>query len=132
MNKDAITATIELIERDQALSFNMGHYLEVNTCGTSCCLAGYANIAKFGSEKAIPHNREDRWGNGETWVDHYLHAKEYFGLTEDQADALFIPNDNAIETQDKDIGIRVLKTFRDTGEVVWDELVPYVAPPEED
>lgn len=123
MNIDNINKTIALIEENNEIQFNMFQYVEVNTCGTAACLAGFANIAQYGDEKSIPASGQ-RW-DGSFWTDHFAIARDWLELTEDEADQLFIPNETALRVTDRDIGLKVLKTFRDTGEVIWDELIPH-------
>ena len=126
MNIDNINKTIQRIKDDQSVSFYMGDYIlndaviQGNHCGTACCLAGYATLAEFGTEANIPLN--GRHYDGEGYVDHFEHAKAYFGIDENTADALFIPHIGHINNTNKEDAIKVLEALRDTGEVIWNEI----------
>lgn len=111
MNIEAIDATIDAIRRQHEFNvkFDMHNFYD-DHCGTSCCLAGFAFIAK---KQAAP-----------VWEDESnipSVARKFLGLTEDQAHSLFYPSSAGRHTcyaspQD---GIAVLENLKATGKPDW-------------
>ena len=132
MNIDNINKTIQRIKDDQTIAFFMGDWVDSfedfatleNECGTACCLAGYAAVTEHGSVDSIPHNasyHDD--GKDIGYTDYLKMAQDYFGISENTAIQLFIPDIGGHFFQtDKAIGIQVLEHLRDTGEVLWSKL----------
>lgn len=117
INKDAINATIEVMRNTQDFQFDMGSWVGKtydetgNECGTSCCLAGFAYIAKTGQKITV----EDSYVKP-----FYEEAKEYFNIDDRTASNLFTPSNDGIDQNSIETGIRALEYLRDTGEVLWD------------
>lgn len=97
------------VENKTDVTFDMHHYSVPHECGTSCCIAGFAYLAKHG-EVATHYSTEIV---GDT-------AQEFLGLTDIQKQKLFNPThtDNGYEATYEE-GIKVLEHLRDTGVVDW-------------
>jgi hypothetical protein len=159
VNVENINKTIARIRANKNFKFNMAdwgdHDEQVfdnnkHPCGTSACIAGFASLAS-GSVPIVKeiftywtgHDEEksievDVMKFDEAADNGYSGAfdvgRNYLGLTEDQADALFIPSRKYIgdtnghifmgpdffAATDED-AIRVLEHLRDTGNVDWSQ-----------
>lgn len=111
MNIEAIDKTIDAIRRHEELKihFDMGSWQEHHTCGTSCCVAGFAVIAKRGTDHNLSSEEIER------------DAKIYLGLTTRQSISLFYPSTeegNGFEAQVPD-AIAVLEHLKNTGVADW-------------
>lgn len=94
--------------------FYFGTFSEVRECGTVACALGWAGMMpcfrKLGlktipenNEVTFPFNNEDKLEEGErTGFMELRAAREVFGLTESEADGLFLPGDQDL------IGCRIL------------------------
>lgn len=111
MNIEAIDATIDALRRQHEFNvkFDMHNFYD-DYCGTSCCLAGFAFIAK--TQEAPDWNDE---------VNIPSVAREFLGLTEEQSHDLFYPSKHGAKLyyagpQD---GIAVLENMKVTGKPDW-------------
>lgn len=115
--------------------FDMAYGVETDPhgtgiCGTVCCIAGaVCQFEKLGGERNahyFSYFDSDRAGAGTV-------AREFLGLTEAQANRLFMPY-NHYHCVSEDLGpahaARVVRRFLETGEVHWD--LPPPRPHDED
>lgn len=110
--------------------FNMGNTV---TCGSACCIAGA--VCQFDK----PYSVQDfidivgnhTYGNMEFFADPkngdkhqgvMPRAVELLGISEEDALALFIPEETGLDLDlinDPYLGARVIRTYLETGEITW-------------
>ena len=86
----------------------------MHMCGTTACIAGFASIAEYGN---IPLGRINISAIERD-------AKEYLGLTGEQANVLFLANGSAnIHNIPMNEAIDALEFYAKTGKVFWKKLM---------
>lgn len=102
------------------VGFNMSTYIERggcpdksgHDCGTVACLAGHATLLAGETN----YNKIDAYA--------YDTGKTYLGLTEAQADALFLPDTAPWAAITLDHAIGTLEHLLEAGEVTWTRAMP--------
>ena len=74
----------DALREESLMKFNISTWGEKNSCGTSACIAGYA-VAIFDNEMWLNFLRD-----GTAVMDIENKAAEILGLTEEEADGLFL------------------------------------------
>lgn len=129
MNVEHINQVADAIEQHTIpwLGFNMSSYKankyadrSNHDCGTTACIAGWANAIRLG----LTENTPDEYG----WCRH-TGAALWLGLSENQADDLFYARNHpdywengyaAWDTISADQAVRTLRHLAKTGEVDWE------------
>ena len=111
---------IDVLEAETDIGFDMCDYydvldryneeLDVGFCETVACIAGHAVVME-GFDLQVLNEVEGV----------PLEARNILGISEDQADALFIPKHKELYDITKQEAIETLKRFLKTGEVNWNE-----------
>lgn len=125
-NVDNLNKMIEAI-RAEKQPIRMAGFVASNTaCGTTACLAGWANILRQdGLHKGLYYTddqgREIRFGNS-------IAASEWMGISEYHGDRLFynFAADELPFDQRKEAAIRLLERIRDTGDGAWSDVIQRV------
>jgi hypothetical protein len=125
VNVANINLMIEAISA-QAEPIHMGTFVDRNAeCGTTACLAGWANILASGAQGKLDQQRGLIDNN---WVDFgdAEKAADWMDIGFNQQRALFfdyradyLPNDER-----KNAAIALLTELRDTGEARWNDVLP--------
>lgn len=114
MNKENINKLIEYLKEIEPQSFNMEVFAEKTSgaCGFKACVAGYAVMLKSPDlfHKCY-YEREEYSFRTEALL--------FLGLTDNQAQQLFIPSNYVIATSTVQDAIAVLENLLETGEVDW-------------
>lgn len=110
MNKERIEAVIGRIQ-NEANYFSMAGFESMNSCRTPACICGQANYLRgqaVGRSFYLGNTRE---------------ARDWLGLTDRQANALFFPDTDAWSNISREQAIATLRHLMATGKVNW-SIVP--------
>lgn len=116
VNVANIDKMIDAISK-QADPIYMGTFVRNNSeCGTTACLAGWANILRLGEQ--------GKGGNYQ--FDSTYDAAEWMGLEQSKANDLFYDYraDDLPDKERKAATIALLTKLRDTGEARWRDVIP--------
>lgn len=127
INVDNIQKTIDTMREygNKVYAFDMDLYTKdisenedhpYSECGTACCIASFAVIAKNGSIEVDQPNVAEE-------------ARDFLGLG-DHASHLFSPNNNPAWNATLDQGIAILEHLKETSTIDWS--VPFPEMKEED
>lgn len=138
-SKERILAVADAIEQEvlvkDAIGFNMSYYREddVSTgrmdklghaCGTVACIAGWTMLLQEGPLYGKSSEDND-FGDNYSYIFHDK-AAALFGLTDQQADELFLAEGSSFDRSLHDItgkqAIAVLKHLAETGDICWDDF----------
>ncbi len=125
MNIGNILKVADAIEKASVCNFNMASWVQVEDCGTSACIAGHCYIMQGGELSINTDSRDARILRYAEYSSVVPLARDFLGLTDDEAGKLFLPTDNAnINTGDLDDitsehAVRALRILAITGRVDW-------------
>lgn len=117
VNRDNINLMIEVIRAEKE-PILMGTFLTRNTCGTTACLAGWANVLRL-----------DMKGKGSNFLyDDAEGAAKWMGISDEQASRLFYVYhaDWLGHEERKTATIKLLELLRDEGDVrsiAWTDVL---------
>lgn len=122
VNVENINRMIAAIEA-QAKPIHMSNFIlknaSENECGTTACLAGWANLLRLGAV-GNGHNEDDDAQLGDAGK-----AATWMGISEGQAHSLFFnyDADRLADEHRKDAAIKLLTKLRDTGRAYWSDIM---------
>jgi hypothetical protein len=132
-NVEKLMELVAFMEMSRNLTFAMDdtHCDAKDGCGSAGCIAGFA--ATLWPEAQVP----------QTWKGDYVYGwdekalRDILGMTKEDTDKLFWASNssntyNIYDHLTKDEAIEVVRTFAETGEVVWPERFDNWGEPGED
>jgi len=112
MNVDNINLLIATLEAEvfpdgRVLCFNMGTWIEIESCGTVACMAGTAALLAGMKNWSVPGSVKRA-------------ARRWLDISDTEAYQLFLDTGKLLFSEvTRDVAVACLKRFRDTGTVVW-------------